>query len=71
MKTAGVSKLYILLVDAVGRRTERIDYNAQFMQALTNLFDYNARSELTSALMSTNNYQYAYDSGMSRLHYTA
>jgi RHS repeat-associated protein len=49
------------LNDAVGRRTERIDYNAQFMQALTNLFDYNPRSELTSALMSTNDYQYEFD----------
>ncbi|NCC62186.1 MAG: RHS repeat-associated core domain-containing protein [Verrucomicrobiae bacterium] len=32
-----------------------------FMQAATNLFDYNQHSELVSALMDTNDYQYLYD----------
>jgi hypothetical protein len=42
--------------DALARRTKRVD-NA----AVTNAFDYNVRSEVTSAAMGTNQYAYAYD----------
>ncbi|NQU38768.1 MAG: hypothetical protein HQ523_02330 [Lentisphaerae bacterium] len=46
--------------DKLGRRTERIDTST--LSALsTNEFAYNTRSELTSALMATNTYGYAYD----------
>ena len=41
--------------DAIGRRTKRIDL------AATNTFGYNTRNELTSALMGTAPYSYAYD----------
>ena len=53
--------------DAAGRRTVRID-GAATPPARTNTFGYNARSELTSAVMpaplpagGTNSYAYAYD----------
>ena len=42
--------------DAAGRRTQRIDFGG-----ITNTFGYNTRSEVTSALMSTNVYGYQYD----------
>jgi RHS repeat-associated protein len=42
--------------DVLGRRTQRIDSGSA-----TNIFGYNARSELTSAAMGANNYGYQYD----------
>ena len=42
--------------DALGRRTPRID-----AASIANQFGYNDRSELTAALMGTNQYGYAYD----------
>ena len=42
--------------DALSRRTQRIDSGA-----ITNVFAYNPRSELTTALMGTNTYSYTYD----------
>ncbi|NCC62211.1 MAG: hypothetical protein EOM12_15025, partial [Verrucomicrobiae bacterium] len=52
---------YAYAYDPIGRRTERIDHNTLFMQSVTNLFDYNPRSELISAQMNTNDYLYLYD----------
>ncbi|MBP7830096.1 MAG: hypothetical protein KA248_09290 [Kiritimatiellae bacterium] len=46
--------------DAVGRRTSRMDGDAT-PSSRTNLFGYNARSELTGALMDTNTFDYDYD----------
>jgi RHS repeat-associated protein len=48
--------------DELGRRTQRIDSGA-----VTNEFGYNDRNELTTALMSTNDYGYAYDNIGNRL----
>jgi RHS repeat-associated protein len=42
--------------DAVGRRTSRVDVGTT-----TNLFAYNARSELTNALMGTANFSWVFD----------
>ena len=42
--------------DAIGRRTRRVD-----SASVTNGFSYNIQSELTGALMGTNDYGYAYD----------
>lgn len=42
--------------DAIGRRTRRVD-----SAYVTNVFGYNIQSELTEALMGTNEYGYAYD----------
>ena len=48
--------------DPLMRRTQRIDVRGQGAEVSTNDFSYNARSELLSAVMSTNEYDYAYDS---------
>jgi RHS repeat-associated protein len=50
--------------DAIARRTHRIDSGSA---TATNQFDYNPRSELTSAAMGTNAYGYAYDAIGNRL----
>ena len=42
--------------DAAGRRTSRVDDGA-----ITNVFGYNLRSEVTNAVMATNLYAYLYD----------
>ncbi len=48
--------------DAIGRRTRRIDQSDTGIPACsTNNFGYNTRSELISALMSTNSFAYDYD----------
>jgi len=49
--------------DAAGRRVGRVDFGLAFgvSDPMTNIFGYNARSELTSALISTGTYTYAYD----------
>ena len=47
--------------DAVGRRIQRLDTLAAFPSPLTNSFSYNTRSELTSAIMGSNAFGYAYD----------
>jgi YD repeat-containing protein len=44
--------------DVIARRTQRIDSGSA---TATNAFGYNPRSELTSAVMGTNAYGYAYD----------
>ncbi len=48
--------------DELMRRTQRTDVRDQESEVSTNDFGYNARSELTSALMGTNDFDYAYDS---------
>jgi len=48
--------------DEIGRRTQRIDVRPLDLGLSTNVFAYNSRSELTSAQMSTNEYDYGYDS---------
>ena len=45
--------------DAVGRRTQRADVDISTV--ISNLFAYNARSELEDAAMGTNSYSYRYD----------
>ena len=45
--------------DAVGRRTQRADMDPS--DVITNLFDYNPRSELIGAVMGTNSFGYSYD----------
>jgi RHS repeat-associated protein len=48
--------------DALARRVSRMDQSAISAQSVaTNLFAYNARSELSSARMGTNAYGYVYD----------
>ena len=48
--------------DALARRVSRMDQSAlSALSVATNLFAYNARSELSSARMGTNAYGYAYD----------
>lgn len=48
--------------DAIGRRTQRLDTrHATPGTPITNIFDYNQRSELTAALMGENDHAYAYD----------
>ncbi|NLL83444.1 MAG: RHS repeat protein, partial [Lentisphaerae bacterium] len=51
--------------DAIGRRTQRLDDGT-----VTNVFGYNGCSELTSAVMGTNAYSYAYDGIGNRLNAT-
>jgi len=46
--------------DALGRRTARMDAQPTH-DPVQNVFGYNARSEVNSALMGTNTYGYAYD----------
>ncbi len=48
--------------DPLMRRTKRTDVRNQGSEVSTNDFGYNARSELTSAIMGTNDFDYAYDS---------
>jgi len=55
----GLVSAYDYQNDAVGRRTQRLDTLPAGPS--TNAFGYNARSELTAALMGTNNYGYCYD----------
>ncbi|MDZ4199870.1 MAG: RHS repeat-associated core domain-containing protein, partial [Kiritimatiellia bacterium] len=45
--------------DALGRRTQRLDATPSAVQ--TNLFAYNPRSELVTALMGTNSFGWAFD----------
>ena len=45
--------------DQIGRRVQRADINISAV--ISNLFAYNTRSELTDAVMGTNQYNYAYD----------
>jgi len=50
------------LYDEIGRRTQRLDTSLPSLPSVqTNLFSYNDRSEVVSALMGTNDYGYAYD----------
>jgi len=52
----------------LGRRTQRLDVPTPPKVGIaTNLFDYNPRSELISALMHTNTYSFTYDSIGNRL----
>jgi len=46
--------------DAIGRRTARIDAQPA-LNPVQNVFGYNSRSEVQSALMGTNNYGYVFD----------
>jgi RHS repeat-associated protein len=46
--------------DALGRRTERLDFDDNLF-AKTNSFAYNGYSELTNAIMNTDNYNYTFD----------
>ena len=50
-------------VDALGRRTNRLDAGSQYAPLVTNLFRYNDRNEVTNTLMTTNRavWSYAYD----------
>jgi RHS repeat-associated protein len=46
--------------DALGRRTERLDFDENLL-VQTNSFRYNNYSEIAGANMNTNNYQFTYD----------
>jgi len=47
--------------DPIGRRTKRYDAGTAFASAITNVFGYNTRSELTNAAMGSLLYGYRYD----------
>jgi len=51
--------------DALARRTQRVDNSS-----ITNVFEYNTRSELVSAVMGTNQYDFAYDNIGNRQSFT-
>jgi RHS repeat-associated protein len=53
--------------DPLMRRTQRTDVSYQGSEVTTNGFSYNARSELTNAVMSADAYGYDYDSIGNRL----
>ncbi|MCF7855854.1 MAG: hypothetical protein K9N51_13730 [Candidatus Pacebacteria bacterium] len=52
--------------DALGRRTERVD---SYSGVVTNRFAYNARSEVTNAVMGADSFAWAYDPIGNRQHY--
>jgi len=47
--------------DALGRRSQRVDNNIDYSVAITNTFAYNNYSEVTNAIMNTNNYNFTMD----------
>jgi len=56
----GVLSSYSYDNDTLGRRTNRVDVTPSL--TLTNVFGYNAKSEVTRAMMGDNTYGYDYDS---------
>ena len=46
--------------DAIGRRTERLDFDENLF-AITNSFAYNHYSEVTNAIINTDNYNFTFD----------
>ena len=57
----GIISQYDYTNDALGRRVARQDSGLAFAQSQANTFGYNHRSEVTSAVMHTNTYGYAFD----------
>jgi hypothetical protein len=47
--------------DALGRRSQRVDDNIDYSVAMTNSFAYNNYSEVTNAIMNTNDYNFTFD----------
>jgi len=47
--------------DAIGRRSQRIDNNSENLFAITNSFAYNHYSEVTNAIMNTDDYNFTFD----------
>jgi len=47
--------------DALGRRSQRVDDNIDYSVAITNSFAYNHYSEVTNAVMNTNDYNFTFD----------
>ena len=65
--TAGIISQFDYANDANGRRISRIETGLAFEQHQTNSFSYNQRSEVTSANLHTNTYDYVYDAVGNRL----
>ena len=58
---ASVISAYDYTNDDLGRRVARQDSGLTFAHSQANAFDYNLRSEVTSALLHTNTYGYVFD----------
>jgi len=57
--------------DALGRRSQRVDNNIDYSVAKTNSFAYNYYSEVTNAVMNTDDYGSTFESarGASTINY--